>query len=123
MHITGPDDFRVQYLDADGPVVSSSNDVSDLIGNAWADDISLIALPMERLDPEFWRLSSLLAGDILQKIVNYRLRLAILGDIGTHLEASEALRDFVWESNRGEQVWFLADEAALEAKLAVGRGE
>jgi len=107
-------ELRIQFVDAEGPVV---RDASDLIGDAWADDAALIALPVERLDPEFFRLASLLAGDILQKIVNYRLRIAILGDISAHLEQSEALRDFVWESNRGQQVWFLADAEELRAKL------
>ena len=118
MRISGADDFRVLYVDPDGPVISKADDVSDLIGNAWVDNISLIALPQQRLDPEFFRLNSLLAGDVLQKVVNYRVQLAILGDISAHLEQSQALRDFVWESNRGEHVWFLADEAALEAKRA-----
>lgn len=115
------DDFTVTYLDAEGPVISTPADTSDLVGNAWADNASLIAIPVSRLDPEFFRLKSLLAGEILQKLVNYRLQLAVLGDIDQYLAGSEALRDFVWESNRGDHVWFLADRAALEAKLAARR--
>jgi hypothetical protein len=42
---------------------------------------------------------------------------AIVGDISTHLEASSALRDFVFESNRGEHVWFVTDLAELEKRL------
>ncbi len=33
-------------------------------------------------------------------------------------DVSGALRDFVWESNRGEHVWFTADEVEPAAKLA-----
>ena len=47
------------------------------------------------------------------------LRLAVIGDISEQLAASNALRDFVWESNRGDQIWFLADEDALDEKLAL----
>ena len=108
---------RVQFADPAGPIIARSDDASDLIGNAWSEDAALIALPVARLDPEFFRLSSLLAGDVLQKLVNYRLQLAIVGDIAEHLEASEALRDFVWESNRASHVWFVADEDELRAKL------
>ena len=75
-------------------------------------------IPVERLDPAFFDLSSLVAGEFLQKIVNYRLRIAIVGDIARFTESSGALRDFVWESNRGTQVWFVDDEAALEGRLA-----
>lgn len=108
----------VLFLDAEGPTISTSEDTSDLIGNAWIDHSAIIATPVARLDPEFFRLQSRLAGDVIQKLVNYQLKLAVLGDIEEHLAASGAFRDFVWESNRGEHVWFLPDEAALEAKLA-----
>ena len=117
MRISGSDDFRILYADSE-PVIANSDQVNDVIGSAWGESISLIALPVARLDPEFFRLRSGLAGDVLQKFVNYRLQLAIIGDISEHLAASEALRDFVWESNRGDHVWFLADEEELVAKLA-----
>lgn len=110
-------DTRVQFLDADGPVVSSSNDTSDLIGNAWYNNVGVIVIPVSRLDPDFFILRSLLAGEIVQKLVNYRLKLVVVGDIEQYIEASDAFRDFVWESNRGEHVWFVADEAAIPAKL------
>ena len=112
------DPVTVKYLDEDGPVVSRPEDVSDLIGNAWYEHAEVIAMPVSRLDPEFFRLASGVAGDLTQKLVNYRLTLAVLGDISAFVEASGAFRDFVWESNRGDHVWFLADRAELEAKLA-----
>jgi hypothetical protein len=62
------------------------------------------------------------AGEVVQKFVNYRLRLAIVGDLTTHLAVSAALRDFVRESNRGRQLWFVADDAELDARLAQDRG-
>jgi hypothetical protein len=117
MHISGSDGFRILHADAE-PMISTSDDVNDVIGSAWGESISLIALPVARLDPEFFRLRSGLAGDILQKFVNYRLPVAVIGDIAEFTAASDALRDFVWESNRGDHVWFLPDEAALTAKIA-----
>lgn len=118
----GTDDFRVMHLEANGPLVSTSDDTSDLIGNAWINHVSLIAIPVARLDPLFFDLSSLLAGEITQKLVNYQVKLAVIGDISEFLAASTALGDFVWESNRGEHVWFLPNETALETKLAASRG-
>lgn len=114
-------DFVIQFEDAAGPVIARTDHAMDLIGNASYSGVSLVALPVQRLDPEFFRLASGLAGDVLQKFVNYRVRVAIVGDISAHVEASDALRDFVWESNRGEHVWFVADEQELESKLAVSR--
>ena len=109
--------IRVLYLDADGPLIARPDQANDLIGDAWGHDATLIAVPVARFDPEFFRLASGLAGEITQKIVNYRLRLAVIGDIAAHVAVSGALRDYVWESNRGDHVWFLADRAELEAKL------
>jgi hypothetical protein len=60
------------------------------------------------------------AGGVVQKFVNYRLRLAIVGDVAEHVTASTALRDFVREANRGGQTWFVADEAELAARLGDG---
>ena len=118
MEILDIADARVQYLDEDGPLIARPDQANDLIGDAWGSEATVIAVPVSRLDAEFFRLSSGLAGEITQKIVNYRLRLVVLGDISAYVEASGALHDFVWESNRGDQVWFLADRAELEARLA-----
>ena len=52
--------------------------------------------------------------------MNYRIRLAIVGDLGEYTAESDALRDYVWESNRGDQVWFVRDDEEL-AKRLVGR--
>jgi hypothetical protein len=45
------------------------------------------------------------------------VRLAIIGDIASYLSESEALRDFVYECNERNEVWFVRDHAELEAKL------
>ena len=54
---------------------------------------------------------------MIQKFVNYGIRLVILGDVARHVAESDALRDFIRETNRGTQVWFLSDRAELEARL------
>jgi hypothetical protein len=114
MRVDDSTGIRVLYVDADGPAAREAN---DFIGDAWSEQATLVAVPAARLDPEFFRLRSLIAGEFIQKFVNYRIQLAVVGDISAHVEASDALRDFVWESNRGDHVWFVADEAALTQRL------
>ena len=125
MRIDDDGGIRVQFLDEEGPILETSEQTSDLIGNAWYEHVDLIAVPVVRLTPEFFRLRSQFAGEFIQKFVNYRLKLAVIGDVSEFTLASDALRDFVWESNRGEHVWFLPDEKALADKLeprrAIGR--
>lgn len=108
---------RVFLLDADGPTIGGDRGAADLIGEVYGSDARVVAIPLSRLGDDFLRLSTGVAGDLLQKLINYRFRVAILGDVSAAVAASAALRDLVIESNRGEMVWFLPDLAALEARL------
>ena len=108
---------RVLDCDANGVKLRSDRDAVDIIGEALSQRCKLVVLPIERLDESFFSLKTRIAGEIIQKFVNYGLRLAIVGDIARHVEASTALRDFVLETNRGRQVWFVADRAELDRRL------
>lgn len=60
---------------------------------------------------DFFILSTGLAGEILQKYINYGGRIAIYGDYSHY--TSKPLKDFIYESNKGKDVFFVAtqDEA------------
>jgi hypothetical protein len=107
----------VLVCDPAGPRIANESDALDLIGAAFQ-GAEVVAVPADRLDPGFFTLGTRFAGEVMQKFVNYRLRLAIVGDISAHLAASAALRALVEESNRAGHVWFVADLAALDARLA-----
>lgn len=109
---------RVFLCAADGPPMTSERDATDLIGDLFRFEVETIAIPVARLGPGFLELSTRIAGDIIQKLVNYRYRPVFVGDISEALEGSKSLRDFVRESNRGTMVWFLPDLPALEARLS-----
>src|SRR5215212_9731792 len=89
----------VLVVDRAGAPIASTQDALDLIGSAFG-QAEIVAVPAERLDARFFELRSGLAGEIMQKFVNYRVRLVIVGDISEHVGASTALRDLVRESNR-----------------------
>ena len=109
---------RILLVHADGPSLGDIQDVLDLIGESIAESARMIAVPASLLDPEFFRLRSGFAGEVLQKIANYRLRLAVLGDISEWIERSTAFRDLVREMDRGTDVFFVADLDALSERLA-----
>ncbi|MEA2495588.1 MAG: hypothetical protein QOJ29_3499 [Thermoleophilaceae bacterium] len=111
------EEARVFHVDADGPTVRTGGDALGLIYHERAYDADWIAVPVTRLDPAFFDLRTGVAGELVQKFVNYGRRLAVVGDIGAYVEASGALRDFVGESNRGRHVWFVADVAELDTRL------
>lgn len=101
-----------------GPPLAAERDINDFLGAAGAAEATMVAIPVARLDPAFFQLATRLAGGVAQKFVNYRVRLAIIGDISAECAQSKALRDFVYESNRGQALWFVDDLAALDARLA-----
>ena len=109
---------RVLVLDVTGDPVSTPDDAADLVGSAWSHRAELVAVPVERLDPRFFDLKTGVAGEITQKLVNYRLHLAVVGDLAQQVAKSDALRDYVRESNRADHVWFVDSEADLERRLA-----
>jgi hypothetical protein len=103
---------------ADGPKLDGERAATDIIGDSYASHPAVVAIPVERLATEFLTLSNRIAGNVIQKFVNYGVAVAFVGDVSEAVAASNALRDFVGESNRGRHVWFVADLAELEAKLA-----
>jgi hypothetical protein len=104
-------------LPEDGPAVGTEFDAGDLVGAALEHGADLLVVPAKRIAAEFWTLRSGVAGEVLQKLVNYRVRLAVVGDITAPVEASAALRDLVRESNRRRDAWFLPDLDALDERL------
>ncbi len=71
-----------------------------------------IILRKEAIINGFYDLSSGIAGEILQKYINYDIHLAIVGDFS---EGSQALKDFIREANKGNNFYFVSTfEEAVE---------
>jgi len=108
---------RAWLADAEGPPIGDDRAASDILGETFGHGVRLVVIPTSRLTPAFLDLKTRLAGELLQKFVNYDRQVVILGDVSEAVAGSNPLRDFVRESNRGRTVWFMPDLAALEAKL------
>ncbi len=115
--------LRVYVCPGEGPSLAEDRELSGLIGDLYSASAKVVAIPLARLGPDFLRLSTGVAGVVLQKLVNYRFKVAVLGNTAAAVATSDALRDFIRESNRGQTVWFAADLAGLEEKLATGYGK
>ncbi len=74
-----------------------------------------IAINKEAIAEDFFILSTRVAGDVLQKFINYHFRLAIIGDFSEY--KSKALKDFMFESNNGRDIFFVACESDAINKL------
>lgn len=103
---------KVAIVDEDGIVIATAQDALDLMATAFhVLGCNKLLVPKENICREFFDLKTGLAGEILQKFTNYHIRLAIVGDFSNI--QSKALRDFIYESNNGSQLFFVEtrDEA------------
>lgn len=66
-----------------------------------------IVLNKAAVAESFFILSTGLAGEILQKFINYGFRLAVYGNFSHY--TSKPLKDFIYESNQGKDVFFVSD--------------
>ncbi|MFJ9848918.1 DUF4180 domain-containing protein [Streptomyces sp. NPDC101150] len=111
------DDVPVLMCAPEGEAIGSERDVMDFLGDAMYQGGQWVVIPAGRFDEAFFPLRTGVAGEIIQKFVNYRVGIAVLGDISRYTEDSSALRDFVRECNRGRQAWLLADVEELRERL------
>ncbi len=89
----------------------------DLIATIYYDNGSKrVVVEKDAVADEFFILSSGLAGEILQKFVNYRMKLAIVGDYSQY--TSKPLHDFIYESNSGCNVFFVGTEDEAVQRLS-----
>ncbi len=68
-----------------------------------------IVIAKKLIAEDFFILSTGLAGEILQKYITYGGRIAIWGDYSHY--TSKPLKDFIFESNKGKDVFFTATQA------------
>ena len=117
MSIKTFNDIVVFFVASTGPALCSEQDALDLLGETYGQEVDMIAVPVERFAPSFFDLSTRHAGHFFQKLQNYQMRLAIIGDISAHTAISKALRDFVGETNRIGHHLFATDRTALAVAL------
>lgn len=103
--------------------VADDRDAVDLIAQAHYDhQATWVVLPVDLLPDQFFQLQTGMAGAIAQKFVSYRMGLAVVGDVSSHIAASTSFRDWVRETNKGRHVWFVQDLAAFSEQLDCPHG-
>ena len=99
-------------VNSDKLVITDAQTALDVLMSAKYDvGTKNIVIDKKLIVEDFFVLSKGLAGEILQKYVNYGGRIAIYGDYSHY--TSNPLKDFIYESNKGKDVFFVAtqDEA------------
>jgi hypothetical protein len=99
--------------------IASAQDLLDLFATAhFTHDSGSLMVYKESLGEDFFDLKTGVAGELLQKCSNYRMKLAIIGDFSVY--QSKSLKDFIYECNKGKLVYFKSDiDSALDALTAL----
>ena len=93
--------IQIAEIVDNGLILNNVQEFLDIIANSPSRNI---ILHKENIIPEFFDLKTKLAGDILQKASNYRIRIGIVGEFKSI--KSKSLRDFIYESNKTKEILF-----------------
>ncbi|WP_316843013.1 DUF4180 domain-containing protein [Pedobacter gandavensis] len=106
-------EVKIAEVISDSFVISNAEEGLQLMVDLYYQDFDKIILHEPNIKPDFFDLKTGIAGEILQKFSNYRVRLVIVGDF--HKYPGKSIKDFIYESNQGRQVNFLNSvEEAVE---------
>lgn len=111
----------IALLIADEIVIKDTQSALDLIASAqYKTDCDKLIVYKSCVADDFFVLSTGIAGEILQKFINYRIKIAIVGDYSKY--TSKPLKDFMYECNNGNSIYFVPsiEEALLKLDSVEG---
>lgn len=106
----------IAVVSSDSKVITDVDSALDLLMSAKYDaGTKYIVVDKKLIIEDFFVLSSGLAGEILQKYINYGGKIAIYGDYSHY--TSKPLKDFIYESNKGRDIFFVATKEEAIQKI------
>lgn len=104
-------DKKIAEIHSADKVIHSVDAGLDLLGDLYYQEVDVMMIHESGITPEFFDLKTGVAGELLQKFANYRMRLIITGELSKY--PGKRLAEFIFESNKGTQVNFVntRDEA------------
>lgn len=103
---------EIAIVSSNEKIITDTQSALDLVMTVkYETGTNKIIMEKRNIADEFFVLSSGMAGEILQKFINYHIKIAIYGDYSKY--TSKPLKDFIYESNKGKDVFFVStlDEA------------
>lgn len=97
---------QIAQIISDEIIIKDEQSAVDLIATVmYAEGVNNIIINKSSIIEDFFNLKTSIAGGILQKFINYQMRLAIVGDFSIY--SSKSLKDFIYESNKGDNIYFV----------------
>ena len=115
--VVNKNNVSVAVIHSDEHLITDVQSALDLIMSVkYETGCTDIALNKSAIVDDFFILSTCMAGEILQKFINYGVRFAIYGDFSRY--TSKPLKDFMYESNRGKDIYFQPSVSRAMDKLS-----
>ncbi|UNP78738.1 DUF4180 domain-containing protein [Bacillus nitratireducens] len=111
------DGINIAVVRNDTVLISDVQSALDFMATVqYEADSKWIVINKSLISESIFDLKTRLAGDILQKFINYSVKIAIVGDFSMY--ASKSLKDFIYECNKGKDIFFIATEQQAIEKLS-----
>jgi hypothetical protein len=108
----------IARIKSDEILIKDGQSALDLLATVtYETDCERIIIDKSAIAEDFFDLSTKLAGEVLQKCINFHFKVAILGDFSAY--KSNSLKDFIYECNKGKDIYFLPNEKQAVEKLSV----
>lgn len=108
--------IKVVRIEDESIMISDERSFLDLFMTiAYETGKNRFIISKNHLAEDFFDLSSKIAGNILQKLINYKMKLAIIGCFSNY--KSKALNAFIYECNQGNDIFFVESEAEAVNRL------
>lgn len=106
--------INIAIISSNEKLITDAQSALDLIMTVeYETKSNRIIINKDNICEDFFILSTGIAGEILQKFINYGFKIAIYGDYSKY--TSKPLKDFIYESNSGKNIFFVnTQEEAIE---------
>lgn len=106
----------IAVVSSDEMIIVDTQSALDLVMTVnYETGANKIIIDKKSVGEDFFILSKGIAGEILQKFINYHVKVAIYGDFSHY--TSKPLKDFIYESNHGKDFFFVATKEEAIQRL------
>lgn len=109
---------EIAIVDSEEELITDVQSALDLMATVRYEAVcDRIVVDKTAVSEPFFDLKTRIAGEILQKFINYQAKIAIVGDFSEY--SSKSLKDFIYECNHGKDIFFLPTQEQAIEKLSV----
>ena len=109
-------EIEIAVVSGDEVVITDTQSALDLVMTVkYETKAARFVIDKNMICEDFFVLSTGMAGEILQKFMNYQVKMAVYGDYSHY--TSKPLKDFIYESNHGKDFFFVSTKEEAIQKL------